>query len=324
MRARVALTMGCPSGIGPEVAVAAAAWFQRAEPEVELVLVGDRGAFTDAARGLGLSLDRAHIDEVSSLDAASRAPGRPSRAGGVAQRDAIDRAYALVRGEDALAMVTAPVSKKAITDAGAAFLGHTEYLAAKAEVARVVMLFAGPRLNTALVTTHLPIARVSAAITRDAVSETVVLTARAMRDWWGLAAPRVAVCGLNPHAGEGGLLGHEERDVIGPAVATAREALGEGFTVRGPVPAEAVFRQARDGRDDAVVAMYHDQATIASKLVDFGDAVNVTLGLPFVRTSVDHGTAYDIAGQGVADSRGMRAALSLGVRLGRQRSVRLK
>jgi 4-hydroxythreonine-4-phosphate dehydrogenase len=279
------------------------------------MVTGDAGALGDAARSLGCSVTswpNVVLSPTSSLVAEERVWGAPGASAGVAQLAAIDAAVDAVLAGRAQAMVTAPVSKHAITLGGTPFLGHTEHLATRAGVARVVMLFAGPRLRVSLVSTHHAIAQVPARITRQAVHETIVHTAHALRWWFGVARPRLAVAGLNPHAGEGGLLGREELDVIAPAICDARVAVSEAEIV-GPVPAEAVFRHARDGRYDAVVAMYHDQATIASKLLDFGDAVNVTLGLPFVRTSVDHGTAYDIAGRGVADAAGMVAALELAI-----------
>jgi len=181
------------------------------------------------------------------------------------------------------------------------------------------MMFAGPKLRTSLVTTHRAIARLSADITREAVRDSVLITARALVTRFGLFSPRIVVCGLNPHAGEAGLIGREEIDVIAPALDEARAALGGGFELVGPMGAESAYRKARDGRFDAVVAMFHDQATIASKLLDFGDAVNVTLGLPIIRTSVDHGTGADIAGRGVAEPGGMIAALELALHLVEQR-----
>ncbi len=317
----LAVTAGCPSGIGPEVSVRALHRLAPQHPDVTFTLFGDAGALADAAHLAGLSLDalaNVRVHPSSALAPDERAAGRPSLAGGVAQLRAIDDALDAVLAGALHGIVTAPVSKKAITASGVAFLGHTEHLAMRAGVRRVVMLFAGPTLRTSLVTTHHAIARVPSEITREAVRETFEITTRAMQREFGVASPRVAVSGLNPHAGEGGLLGREEIEVLGPAIDDARAAL-QGCEVVGPVPAEAVFRHARDGRYDAVVAMYHDQATIASKLLDFGDAVNVTLGLPFVRTSVDHGTAYDIAGTNRADPRGMEAALALGIILARGR-----
>jgi 4-hydroxythreonine-4-phosphate dehydrogenase len=288
------------------------------------VLVGDPGAIADAAalRGIDLAaLAHVTIEATSALAPAERTPGHPGPPAGRAQLAAIDRALDLVLAGEAEAIVTGPVSKQAIASSGALFTGHTEHLQARTHSPHVVMCFVGPRLRTSLVTTHLAIADLPAAITRAAVTRTVVLTARALVQDFGLVRPRVAVTGLNPHAGEGGMFGTEERDTIAPGIADAVAALGDEADVHGPLAAEAAFRQARDGRWDAVVAMFHDQATIASKLLDFGDAVNVTLGLPIVRTSVDHGTGYDIAGRGCAEAQGMRAALELAFAMAARRAA---
>jgi 4-hydroxythreonine-4-phosphate dehydrogenase len=219
------------------------------------------------------------------------------------------------------ALTTGPVSKAAIVRSGApgsaGFFGHTEHLQRRLRAREVVMAFWSPGLVTALVTTHLPLARVPGAITPAAVSRATYWLA------WLLsrltkAAPRVVVAGLNPHAGEGGLLGREDGRAIVPGIARARERLRTGgiaATVDGPVPAESAFRLAVAKKWDGVVAMYHDQATIPMKLVEFGEAVNLSLGLPIVRTSVDHGTAYDRAGTFTADERGMVEALALGAAL---------
>lgn len=321
----LAISTGCPCGIGPEVAVAALARLAPALPGVRFVVFGDEGALADAADLRGLrwaDLPTVRLVPATRLSAADRRPGPPSLAAGAAQLVALDAALDAVLAGEAHALVTGPIDKSAVTRSGTPFLGHTEHLAARCGVARVVMMFAGPRLRTALVTTHRPIARLSTEITRDAVRETVLITARALREEFGVASPRIVVCGLNPHAGEDGLIGREEIDAIAPAIEQARAALGPGFELVGPTGAESAYRKAKDGRFDAVVAMFHDQATIASKLLDFGDAVNVTLGLPIVRTSVDHGTGADIAGRGVADESGMVAAIELGLALARQRRAR--
>ncbi|MEZ4308824.1 MAG: 4-hydroxythreonine-4-phosphate dehydrogenase PdxA [Polyangiaceae bacterium] len=247
--------------------------------------------------------------------------GHPDAASGAAQLAWIDEATDLVRAGIADALVTGPVSKEAIARSGApgaeSFRGHTEHLAARLGADEVIMAFAGERLVTALATTHLAIADVPGAITKDAVVSAIywlVKLARAL----GKRAPRIAVASLNPHAGEGGLLGREEIEVIGPAIALARERLGaehEKAEIHGPIGAETAIRYAAQKKFDAVVAMYHDQATIPSKLLGFGEAVNVTLGLPIVRTSVDHGTGYDVAGTGRADPRGMIEAIEVAVKL---------
>lgn len=317
----LAVSVGCPSGIGPEVAVVAASHFSPALGK--LALVGDPGALEEAAmlREVKLSsLSHVRVVPASRLAPAERAPGRPGVAAGRAQLAAIDRALDMVMLGECDALVTGPVSKKAIADTGVAFFGHTEHLQQRSGAGPVVMCFVGPKLRTALVTTHLPLAQVPAAVTRERVSTTVALAARALWRDFEVPAPRVVVAGLNPHAGEGGLLGDEELREVLPGVEDARGLLAGVAQVEGPMPAEAAFRKARDGHFDLVVAMFHDQATIASKLLDFGDAVNVTLGLPLIRTSVDHGTGYDVAGMGVASSSGMEAAMALAARMVSARS----
>jgi 4-hydroxythreonine-4-phosphate dehydrogenase len=250
--------------------------------------------------------------------------GAPTLAAGRAQLAWIDMAMQLGVGGDAGALVTGPVSKHAIAASGGrarSFRGHTEYLAARLGAKEVVMAFWSEKLVVSLVTTHLPIAKVARAITSEGVSSAAFHTAELVRRL-GKRTPRVAVSGLNPHAGEQGLLGGEELSRIEPGMVEARERLRRSRSravLEGPLGAETAIRKAYAGAYDAVVAMYHDQATIPMKLVGFGDAVNVTLGLPLVRTSVDHGTGYDIAGAGKADPRGMQAALALAVRLAARR-----
>jgi len=333
----LAVSLGCPSGIGPEVSVAAAASLEGARA----LLVGDQGVIERAARLRGVDVHRlvhlGHASDSSKLDAGAigvlqpterlslrdARPGRPSRQGGAAQLAWIDAASDLVVHGHAAALVTGPVSKSVIAASGvptaARFLGHTEHLQRRLGAAEVVMAFAGETFTTALVTTHLPLARVSRAITEAAVATAVFwladLLSRLARPG---ARPRVAIVSLNPHAGEGGLLGREEANAIVPGMRLAQDRLdraGVACDLRGPVPAETAFRHAAGGAYDGVVAMYHDQATIPMKLVGFGEAVNVSLGLPIIRTSVDHGTAYDIAGKGLADPRGMLSAMRLAVRL---------
>ena len=315
---RLAVSAGCPCGVGPEVSAAAARALLSEDPDVRIALHGDAGALAEhlGARALPEGLE---VFAASTLSADERRPGRPGVEAGIAQLAAIDRATDAVLAGSAHALVTAPVSKSVITRAGAAFQGHTEHLAARAGVPRVVMSFLGPRLRVALVTTHVAIAKLPAKISADLVCFTAVTAARALQRDLGIARPRLVVAGLNPHAGEGGMFGDDETLRIDPGVVRAQQEMPEAHIV-GAMPAESAFRHARDGRYDLVVAMFHDQATIASKLVDFGEAVNVTLGLPFIRTSVDHGTAYDIAGRGVADPQGMLAALRLAARMARTRA----
>jgi 4-hydroxythreonine-4-phosphate dehydrogenase len=341
---RLAVSVGCPCGIGPEVSVAAASRMGR---EGRALLVGDLGALRAAARLVGVDPARLVrvarageawrpgrsipvLEPLAPLAARARRPGKPGREAGAAQLAWIDAATDLVASGDAEALVTGPVSKDAIARSGApgskGFLGHTEHLAERLGAREVTMAFHAPArgLTTSLVTTHLPLAAVPRAITAVEVARAAYWTAwfaQRVHDARKSKGPTiVAVAALNPHAGEAGLLGHEETRTIAPGIARARARLakaGVAAELRGPIPAESAFRLAADGAFDAVVAMYHDQATIPMKLLGFGDAVNVTLGLPILRTSVDHGTAYDRAGKGTADARGMIEAMGLAVRLAR-------
>lgn len=328
-RPALAVSVGCPSGIGPEVAVRGAAKMVAAR----CLLVGDEGVVRAAAR-------RARVGQrrlVRCVDPSQLEPGQiglfaesatlpapatlgvPDPAGGAAQLAWIDQATDLVTSGICRALVTGPVSKAAIASssgrAAKRFRGHTEHLARRLGADEVVMAFRSSRLTVSLVTTHLPLAKVPRAITVDAVADACF--------WLGdlltrlEAGPRrVAVAALNPHAGEGGLLGDEEVTRIAPGMARARARLKRrGVTLDGPLGAETAFRRAAGGEYEGVVAMYHDQATIPLKLLGFGEAVNVTLGLPIIRTSVDHGTAYDRAASGGASSLGMEEALSLAASL---------
>ncbi|WP_437587099.1 4-hydroxythreonine-4-phosphate dehydrogenase PdxA [Sorangium sp. So ce1000] len=330
----IAISVGCPSGVGPEVAVAGAASVEGAR----CVLVGDEAILRRAARLVRVAArrlvvvdGRAAIDQLApgaiGLWAGSARLSRPSAFGrpeaedGAAQLAWIDAATDLVREGVAAALVTGPASKHAIATSGAPgsadFLGHTEHLGRRLRAREVTMAFASGKLVTALVTTHLPLREVPEAVSPREVARAAVWLARLLADL-GRAKPRVAVAALNPHAGEGGLLGDEERLRITPGIRLAARRLarsGSAAELTGPVGAETAFRLAARGALDGVVAMYHDQATIPSKLLGFGEAVNVTLGLPIVRTSVDHGTAYDLAGTGRADPRGMREAIVLAAQL---------
>jgi 4-hydroxythreonine-4-phosphate dehydrogenase len=334
----LALSLGCPAGVGPEVAVLAAAKAR----DARCLLVGDLEVILRAADLRKVSRRRVRVIEgARALDgvepgtvgvwgpsaalAALPTFGAPDAACGAAQLAWIDEATDLVRGGLARALVTGPVSKHAIATSGAPgsahFLGHTEHLAARLGAPEVIMAFASPHLITALCTTHLPLARVPEAITPEVVSTTAYWLARLCRSL-GKRRPRLAVAALNPHAGEGGLLGDEETTRIAPGIEKARARLAEAglkAELVGPLGAETALRLAARGEFDGVVTMYHDQGTIPSKLLGFGEAVNVTLALPIVRTSVDHGTGYDRAGTGEADPRGMREAVSLAAKLAASR-----
>lgn len=340
---RLAVSIGCPSGIGAEVSLAGAIAIAKGKG-VRALLVGDAGALRAAARAIGVDPERitrvdaaeeafakrargtiAVFEPLAALATADRKPGKPTRAAGAAQLAWIDAATDLVTAGVADALVTGPVSKDAIARSGArgsrGFLGHTEHLAARLGAPEVTMAFHSGALTTALVTTHLPLSAVPHAIVAEEVGRAAYWTAWLVDRLHGArssARPRIAIAALNPHAGESGLLGNEEANAIMPGMEIARRRLKASkiaINLVGPVPAESAFRIAASGGFAAVVAMYHDQATIPMKLLGFGEAVNVSLGLPIVRTSVDHGTAYDRAYQGTADPRGMIEALKLAVRL---------
>jgi 4-hydroxythreonine-4-phosphate dehydrogenase len=289
----IALTAGDPSGIGPEIAVKAA---------------GD----PDVVRLCRPVIYGPHTAE--SLEAFP--PGRVSPASGRAAYEAIVRAAEDTIAGRAAALVTAPINKAAFRAAGLPWRGHTDLLAHLCGARDVAMMFWSETLRVVLATVHVPLAEVPHALTRDRLLAVLRITAAAAPDF-GVPSPRIAVAGLNPHAGEGGLMGAEERDVIGPAVADARAA---GITADGPFPADTVFVRATRGEFDVVVAAYHDQGLIPVKLVAFGRAVNATLGLPIIRTSVDHGTAFDIARRGVADEGSLVQAILLAVRLVRAKN----
>jgi 4-hydroxythreonine-4-phosphate dehydrogenase len=259
------------------------------------------------------SLAHLRIDDTG-VSAEGVVPGTPSDVAGAAQVAWLEGAIAAARRGDVAGIVTAPISKTWAKRAGLAFPGHTELLAERFGAREVAMMFAGPRLKVVLATVHVPLREVSASLSVARILGVTRLLAEAMRRDFGVGAPRIGVVGLNPHAGEDGLLGRDELDVIGPAIAAARAELPFA-RVEGPVVPDAAFRAALDGRYDAMVAMYHDQALIPVKVVDFEEAVNVTLGLPIVRTSPDHGTAYDIAGQGRARANSFAAALRLAIEM---------
>ncbi len=320
---RLVVTTGEPAGVGPELALAAAL----ADWPSELVFAGDPELLAGRAAALGLRLSPTgwHAGSTPAPHRAGSLPVLPARLArpAVAGRpDPANARYVLALLDAAAegclagrfdAMVTAPVQKSAIADAGIAFQGHTEYLAAKVGGAHPVMLLVAGRLRVALATTHLPLAEVPRAVTRESLERTALVLDRGLREDFGLAAPRILVCGLNPHAGEGGHLGREEIEVIAPAVAALA---AQGLAISGPVPADTAFTAASLERADAVLAMYHDQGLPVIKHAGFGQAVNVTLGLPFRRVSVDHGTALDLAGTGRADPGSLFEAIRLAGRLG--------
>jgi 4-hydroxythreonine-4-phosphate dehydrogenase len=304
MTAPIAITTGEPAGIGPEIAVAAAC-----ASHLPTVLLGDRQLLQQAAESVRVAWPLPSWVGVEHFDSKV-----PVVAGRLDPRNAtyvlamLDAAIDGCRRGRYRAMATAPVHKGVINEAGVPFTGHTEFLAERTNARHVVMLLVGGGMRVALATTHLPLAQVAGAITVERLSATLDVLDHDLRSRFGLPRPRIGIAGLNPHAGEGGHLGREEIDVIEPAIAAARS---RGIDAAGPLPADTLFLPAVLSRFDAVLAMFHDQGLPVLKHASFGHGVNVTLGLPIVRTSVDHGTALELAGKGCADAGSMKAALAL-------------
>lgn len=309
MSAPIAVTAGEPAGIGPEIVVTALArLLAQGAPAADFVVIGDRAllAHTAARAGAAALFEQLRVHDIALR--AAVVPGRLDLRNAAHVLAMLDEAIAGARAGRYGAIVTAPLQKSVINDAGTPFTGHTEYLAAGCGVARVVMMLVGGGLRVALATTHLPLRAVADALTVEGLVDTLAIIDRELRARFRIVAPRIAVTGLNPHAGEGGHLGHEEEEVIEPALALAQ---ARGIDARGPYPADTLFQPRRLAGIDCVLAMYHDQGLPVLKYASFGAGVNVTLGLPVVRTSVDHGTALDIAGTGRADCGSLLAALAL-------------
>jgi 4-hydroxythreonine-4-phosphate dehydrogenase len=312
-RRPIAVSCGEPSGIGPEIA--AKAW-AALRGDLPFFWIGDprhlpQGATFKVidAPAEALSVCPSALPVLPLPFGAEARHGDPDPANAQGVIAAIARAVALVQAGQASAICTAPIHKKALMDgADFAYPGHTEYLAALAGVERVVMMLACDALRVVPVTIHIPLSDVPQALTADLLRETIRITHAGLIRDFGLASPRLAVAGLNPHAGEGGAMGHEEARLITPVLDGLRR---EGMQIAGPLPADTMFHPGARGRYDAAICMYHDQALIPIKTLDFASGVNVTLGLPFIRTSPDHGTAFDIAGQGIADPSSLIAALRM-------------
>lgn len=321
----LALTLGDPAGIGPDIALLA--WTARtAETLPPFVLIGDEAVLANRAEALGLSVpivtvDEAHQATALFADALPVLPvpagvkvtaGRPDKAAMAAVKRSIELCVSLVQQGAARAIVTNPVSKATLYDAGFAFPGHTEYLAALAgtgnRASHPVMMLASGAFRVVPVTIHIPLKDVAGSLTEDLILTTIEITEKDLGRFFGVEQPRLAVSGLNPHAGEDGNLGREETDIIAPAIAAARNT---GIDVSGPYPADTLFHARARETYDAAICMYHDQALAPFKTLAFEEGVNVTLGLPFVRTSPDHGTAFALAGSGKANPRSLIEALRL-------------
>jgi len=321
----LAVTPGEPAGIGPEILLR----FHSANPAFNLLAVADPDLLKQTAKALALDI---HIrdwtpglptqpGELACVPVCLGVPAQPGKldpanAGYVLET--LRKAVSIVQQGQADALVTGPVHKGVINDAGVPFSGHTEFLANLAGVPQVVMMLAAPGLRVTLVTTHLPLRDVADAVSAEKLEAVIRITHRALRTQFGIDRPRLQILGLNPHAGEGGHLGHEEGDIIIPVI---RQLRAEGMLLDGPVPADTAFNPPRIAVCDAVVAMYHDQGLPVLKHMGFGKAVNITLGLPFIRTSVDHGTALDLAGRGKADTGSLHQAVLAAADMAMQEST---
>nr|WP_298104667.1 4-hydroxythreonine-4-phosphate dehydrogenase PdxA [uncultured Shinella sp.] len=321
----LALTMGDPAGIGPDITLAL--WSARQSLSLPpFLFIGDAAALRARAALLGLDVAVASATPETAAGIFADAlpvlacdcavpvlPGEPASSNAAAITGAIETAVALTMAGRTSAVVTNPIAKAVLYDAGFGFPGHTEFLADIAErttgnAALPVMLLAGPKLRAVPVTIHIPLKDVPTALTEDLIVETAVITERDLRQRFGIAKPRLAIAGLNPHAGEGGALGLEDDAIVRPAVERLKAA---GIAAVGPLPADTMFHDAARATYDVALCMYHDQALIPAKALGFDDSVNATLGLPFIRTSPDHGTAFAIAGKGIARPDSLLAALRL-------------
>ncbi len=316
----IGITMGDPTGIGPEIIAKALSMeelFQACRP----IVFGDLEVLLRAVQIQSLSATIEAIEKipqvgylpgkiflfpVSRLDIASLRFGQPDKVCGEAMARYIEEAFKWVTKGSLDAITTCPINKHAINAAGYSFPGHTEFLGHLAKAPTVAMMFLGSKWKIVLVTTHLPLKDVSGSITASRILSILRLTDEGMKKYFGIPYPKMAVLGLNPHCGEEGLLGEEEKREVIPAIAEARSL---GMDVEGPFPADSFFNLSSGSTFDAVVSMYHDQGLIPIKMLDFREAVNFTLGLPFIRTSVDHGTAYDLAGKGLADPANLIKAI---------------
>lgn len=322
---RFVITPGEPAGIGPDLVIQLA---QSAQPH-ELVCIADPVMLRQRAEKLGLPLtinaydvNKTHAQIAGSLTVLEEklnnpsVCGTPDKVNAISQLNALKRAVTGCLSGEFSALVTGPMHKGIINDAGIPFTGHTEYLAELTQTKKVVMMLTAPssknQLRVALATTHLPLTKVSQAITQQSLKDIITILNHDLKKYFGIQQPHILICGLNPHAGEEGHLGTEEIETIIPVINALQN---KGFNLKGPLPADTLFTDRYLKQADAVLAMYHDQGLPVLKHIGFGEAVNVTLGLPIIRTSVDHGTAFDLAGSGKANMGSLKAALSMAIHM---------
>jgi len=326
----IGITMGCPAGIGPEIILR---YFTNCQLPANItpVVIGDTAILQKCSSELGLNIqcvkwepgttippDVIPVIQTSSLVAEKLKWGHPDVSTAKAMAQYIETAVSLVQRGILHGIATCPISKASLQSAGYQFPGHTEMLASLTGADGFAMMMAGNRLKVTLVTIHCPLKEVAEALTPDAIYDLIITTNQALSVDFGIMSPRIAVAGLNPHGGENQLFGNEEDLAIAPAIVRAQN---KGVDVVGPFPPDTVFFQAANGKYDVVVCMYHDQGLIPFKLLHFHDGVNVTLGLPIVRTSVDHGTAYDIAGKGIASHESLAEAVKLAAKISANRAL---
>ncbi len=306
----IAISMGCPAGIGPEIIVKSLDYFKRKNPEVlkKFIIIGDRKIILNTAKSLGIQLpEEVKIDSLSEL---SVVPGRPTLESYKAMAAYFQKAIEMAKNREVNAIVTAPISKEGLSKVGVNYSGHTDWLAKEFNVDKYVMTFYGKKMIVSLVTIHIPLKDVPKSINCERIFDTAKLSYEFLKRL-KIKDPKMAICGLNPHAGEEGLLGTEE-SVIKEAIKICEK---EGIPLYGPYPSDSLFYWAYKGRFHLVIALFHDQGLIPFKLIHFEDGVNITLGLPIVRTSPCHGTAYDIAGKGIANPQSFISALNLAIKL---------
>jgi 4-hydroxythreonine-4-phosphate dehydrogenase len=329
----IGITMGDPTGIGPEVVIKALSC-EKIYTLCRPVVLGDAAVLEKENKALhspvaihviedlqqaAFACKTLDLVSLSRLNAAALHYGQPDKETGAAMGDYIVRAAALAMNNKISAMVTGPINKKSLQEGGYPYPGHTEMLARLTDTQDVVMMLAGEKLRVVLVTIHCALSRVPLLLSKEKILTTVLITDHALKRYFTLPAPRIAVASLNPHAGEECLFGDEEQKIIMPAIAEAQQ---QGVNASGPYPADTLFYYAAQGQYDVVVCMYHDQGLIPLKLLHFEDGVNITLGLPIIRTSVDHGTAYDIAGRGIANPASLINAITIASRMAAARSGR--
>lgn len=317
MKKLIGITMGCPVGIGPEIIIKFFSAYNTIESSLQPVVLGDLKVMRHAAATIGASVDIVSwrpgeavapgtipVCNITSLEPSLLEWGKPDAMTGKAMAEYIEGAVSLIKDGVLAGMTTCPIAKKYLNMAGYNYPGHTEMLAELTGTDNYLMMMAGTKLKVVLVTIHEPLRNVADLLTKDKITRCIKMAVQVLSSDFGMKKPRIAVAGFNPHNGEDGMFGHEEQSVIAPAIIEAKK-YGD---VTGPWSPDTVFHYAASGRFDVVVSMYHDQGLIPFKLLHFADGVNVTLGLPIVRTSVDHGTAYDIAGRGIADCSSLEAA----------------